>query len=736
MPFFVRFFFVFFCVWSVGFGPYAQGGAWAGPGGEEATKKPPVDVIANSLVHDPKTQRTTAQGDVVVTYGAYRLRAHNVTYNARSGEVEADGDVVVLEPNGQVLRAANAQMTEDFKEGFARHVHILLTNDATIRARYVTRKEGRLTIFEQARYTRCTACRLNDNTPLWEIRSEKATNNEDEKRVFHTNMTFMALGVPIAWLPYFSHPSPGVKNASGFLAPKIRYSNVYGMSAEIPYFWSIDPSYDFLFMPQFTWRNGTVLKGEWRQRLAQGTYLIRGAGLYQLSGQDLPDPGNERWRWYVQSIGAFHLSKDWSWGWDVTGMSDDTFMRRYDLDDRTEIESTVYLSGFWDRESWLFTLSHYQGLLEVDKADYSPLLVPYISHSSVLDTPVLGGALHFDQSFYGVFRKKSFSPYPGVNLGTQQALVTGSARWQREWVSEEGIEITPFAELRADGYVSQNVPSAPSDTQLMGRLVPAAGADLRWSWVRAQAGEGEHMLTPVVQVVGRVPSVGHDQIGNEDAISINFDMKSLFLDDRMTGFDRVDGGVFTNAGVLYQFDASSERRFSLSFGQSFAFIPEDTHPPLSGLDGSFSDLVAAFSFQPFGGLMAYGQVRIEDRLRHIHTLEAGLTVAHAGLKADVNYAYLRAEPTQGRLVDAEQIRISGQYQFYEGWSVFGGLRYDFKNRQIIKGVGGIQYLCECSTIRLSYQEDTSEDRDAKNNRSIVLSIELKTLGGTRISPDL
>ena len=49
------------------------------------------------------------------------------------------------------------------------------------------------------------------------------------------------MGVPIAYLPYFSAPDPTVSRKTGFLVPTYAHSSVYGYGASVPFYWQSPP---------------------------------------------------------------------------------------------------------------------------------------------------------------------------------------------------------------------------------------------------------------------------------------------------------------------------------------------------------------------------------------------------------------------------------------------------------------------------------------------------------------
>ena len=59
-----------------------------------------VDVIADKLTYDGKSEVATATGTVQLTYGPYVLTATRVVYDMKSRKFSADGSIMLREPNG------------------------------------------------------------------------------------------------------------------------------------------------------------------------------------------------------------------------------------------------------------------------------------------------------------------------------------------------------------------------------------------------------------------------------------------------------------------------------------------------------------------------------------------------------------------------------------------------------------------------------------------------------------
>ena len=119
--------------------------------------------------------------------------------------MRAEGSIRLREPSGNILEADLLELQNRFRDGFAEHLRLLLTNNATVTAEYARRTDGRITVFERATYTRCKTCVLKDGTPLWQLRSREVTHDSEKHTITHEDMSLLFAGVPVFWLPKFSH---------------------------------------------------------------------------------------------------------------------------------------------------------------------------------------------------------------------------------------------------------------------------------------------------------------------------------------------------------------------------------------------------------------------------------------------------------------------------------------------------------------------------------------------------
>jgi LPS-assembly protein len=476
-----------------------------------------------------------------------------------------------------------------------------------------------------------------------------------------------------------------------------------------------------------------------------GQFNVRGYGVYQLNPRD-SDPSypndDMRWRGAIASAGDFALAPGWTYGWDATLPSDRKFLDHYDFDDRQFLESNAYVTGISGRSYFDARALHYRTTIVGDQQSELAYALPYIDSEYTLEQAVLGGELSFDWNIYSLSREDFYTPYSGVQHAEDQTRLNGQMRWQRQMISGMGAVFTPFAKARGDLYITNELPDPAvagglRDGDVTARFLPSAGFDLRMPFI-ANYGHGQSILTPVVQMVAAANEGKADRIGNEDAISINFDSSSLFLEDRFTGLDRYEGGARANVGLMYTWLGGDGGYTRLSVGESFHIGGDNSFEDEvnSGLSGRKSDLVGAVTWQPNSAFGITYQARLKEDLSRINTQEAYANFALGSLSGNLGYINLRAEPTAGREADLERLTGGLVYRFDEAWSMFGGADYDLENAKFVGKYAGVAFDCDCMSARLTYTESGAGTLADPFERQLRFSIELRTIGATSIAAGL
>ncbi len=690
-----------------------------------------VNVDADRISYDPRSSQALATGTVHITYGPYVLNATRVSYNSKTGAFDADGSVMMTEPNGNVLYAQSLDLKNKFRNGFARKVKALLNNNVTITADFVKRSDGAITVFEKATYTACHDCKTRSGHPLWEIDTDETTHDSVTHNLYHVHPRMKINGVTVASLPYWAMPDPSVTRRTGWLSPDIKVGSDYGVGLVTPYFWAITPSTDLTFRPVWTTYQGPIADLEWRQATENGGYNIRGYGVHQF--HDLPYPENGAWRGAVDTHGHFNAGQDWTYGWDATAETDRTFLNSYGYDGRKYAVNDAYTTGLWDQTYVDARVMNFGSLTTDINPDTLPYAMPYVSGDTIWRDSPIGGQFDFSWNAYSLRRVAPNTPFATVNQGTDQTRGTTQMNWHKQFYSDAGTVVTPFTNLRADMLVATNVPdpTAPggyTSTTTTTRVLPEVGLDARYPFI-ANLPFGQSIISPVFQIVSSANEGDRSAFGNEDAITLNYDHTSLFLADRFTGLDRYEGGTHADVGVTYSLIGNNGGFIRASAGQSIHIAGQNSFVDGSGLADNESDLVAAIVVRPWDELSLSYETRVKDDFSAINWQEAVASLNFDGFATNFSYLDFAAEPAYGQPTRQHWVSSDAKIALAGGWSVFGGLTYDFMNDVMTQKTFGFEFDCQCMNLRLAYTGTVDSITKAKSDQ-VMLSVEFATLGKT------
>ncbi len=384
----------------------------AAPPAESAQR---MVVEAKELAYDERRNVVTAHGSVQIYYKGRVLEADRVIYDRNTQRVFAEGHAKLTEKDGTVAYAERFDFTDDFKNGFIESLQVESAESTHFTAPHAERT-GETMTFDQGAYTACDACQDDPTKPrLWTVHAKRIIHDNDEKVIYYEDASLEIFGTPIAYLPYFWSADPSVKRKSGFLNPQMTYRQQLGFGVGLPYYWALAPDYDLTITPTGFTRQGPFLSAEFRQRMENGSYIIRAEGTH------VSDPSaftiapygarNERWRGSIYSNGEFALNDNWRFGWDVTALSDRYFLQDYKQYNSflqnyffREASSTVYLTGQGPRSYFDLRGYYFQGLSATDVQAQQPIVHPLLDYNRAFDvdpakTFGVGGQITLDANF-------------------------------------------------------------------------------------------------------------------------------------------------------------------------------------------------------------------------------------------------------------------------------------------------------------------------------------------------
>lgn len=731
---------------------------------------------ADTLTYETRTDRVTASGNVFVAYRGYQVFADTITYDQRAKVLTANGGVRVEEPGGNIVMAARLRLADDLAVGFAEGIRA----DTIFRTRLAANRAERqndVTVFEDAAYTACYTCRNRPNkAPTWVIKSRTITYDESARTLRFERPQFDLFGNTVAVLPSFSIPDPTLRRKSGLLMPTAVYSNLLGFGVRVPYFQTLGPSRDLTVGVTPLTRQGVLGDATYRQRLANGAFEIRAAGINQLDPNAFaPGSGDRDFRGAISSAGEFYINPRWRYGWDALASTDRRFLSNYQQpgsDDLTA-PSTLYLTGlgernFFDARLWAFRVlqdDYVSGNVLSAGAPFSRVgtrlqgkqayVHPVIDYEGVYDGAVLGGEFSYalnttwlsrgETDAFGALRNGIVTPrFRGVE-GTF-GRVSADVAWRRRIMAPLGQVLTPFAGFQGDVFsIDNRDPNVTvlTDEDFFARAIPRAGLTYRWPWL-ISADWGTQVFEPIGEIIFATDEQGIGVLPNEDAQSVVFDDTNLFGPTKFSGYDRSAGGVRANVGLRYTAQTYSGGFLSATFGQSYHLAGRNSYrdpdildsTSLSGLDTDRSDLVGGLYFDTNGGLAVTAKARFDDKDFRIRRTEIGATARTGPLSSQLTYAFVGQNPELGIIDSSEEVYGSASLRLLDNVRLFGNLRYDISDSEVIRDGVGIAYDDDALSLSLAFSEDRGGAPTDPVDRTVFFRIGLRTIGDGAVSTGL
>ena len=727
----------------------------------------PMLVQANEIKYDYSNNAVSAVGNVQIYYHGSTIEADEVTYDQKTKRLRAQGNARLTEANGRITYGQFIDLTDDYRDGFVDSLRLETVDDTRFAAARADRDKGNYSVLQNGVYTACEPCKDDPKKPpLWQVQAARIIHDDNEKMLYFEDARVEFFGLPLIYLPFASTPDPSVKRKSGFLFPLITETTQYGLGVQLSYFWALAPSYDLTFATTVTTKEGELFQGTWRQRLADGSYTVRAAGIFQLdpgyfAARDGPNsPTANTFRGAIQTAGQFAINNQWVWGWTGLLVTDTQFLFDYQLSQftgnfdpfRTGITdegiSQIYLTGASERSYFDLRSIYYYGFSGADVQAQIPIIHPVLDYTSVLPHPVAGGEFSYKFNLTSLTRTEA--EFQAATQDPAKALLcasggtatpencvlrgvagtytraSGEADWRRTFVTDNGQTITPFASVRGD-VAQLDVQNQPGVGNFIAagasdpaRFMPAVGVEYRYPFVDVEPW-GTQTIEPIAQLILRPNETAIGKLPNEDAQSMVFSDANLFSIDKFSGWDRIEGGGRVNAGLQYTAQINQAGSINVLFGQSYQIFGLNSYAVAdinntgleSGLDKTVSDYVGRVTYQPndIFSFTARGRFSSGGFDPGIGANVAPFTPERLEFETRANFdrwtvqalfGDYAAQPEIGFLNRREEIMGGLTFKVTQNWLLLGSARYNLSAGTFDQARIGVGYIDDCLMLSLNY----------------------------------
>ncbi|WP_326524478.1 LPS-assembly protein LptD [Sphingomonas sp.] len=698
-----------------------------------------VQFSAGELEYQMDDDVVTATGDVRMYRRGDRLRADRVSWNRKTGQVVAEGNIAVTNPQGDTAFGDRIELTDSLKDGVIENMLVVLDEGGRIAARRGTRNDGGVITVEDAAYTPCAVTDTGGcpKEPSWKISAVRVVYDPDAGRIRYSGARLSLFGLPTIPLPTFSHPVGG-RAASGFLFPDMRLDRVNGLQVSLPYVFKFADNRDLTITPHVFTGALPMIQGEYRALNDLGAYRIGGHAAYSRRSDDpgvVGSPATSRYdfRGYLDAAGRLQLSPAWNVSGSLRRTTDRTFLRRYDISREDRLRSTVRAERI-DADSYLSITGWAVQTLRVGaNQGLQPVALPEIDYRRRFEG-LMGGRVEMQLNTLALTRPEG--------QDTQRAFA--SARWDLRRVTTMGQEVTFTAFARGDVYnahdtLTTTVASYRGNEGFSTRAIGALAVDVKWPFIGTFLG-GTQRVTPRVQVVAS-PRLANLSIPNEDARAVDLEDSNLFALNRFPGYDRFEDSTRFTYGIDYALDLPGIS-VETTVGQSYrlnqrpSILPDGT-----GLSDRFSDYVGRTTIRYRDFVSLTHRFRLDKDDFAVRRNEIDATIGTR--KTYLMLGYLRLNRDIGfaleDLQDREEARVGARVQVARFWSVFGSATVDLTDRREdplslsdgfdpVRHRIGFAYEDDCLRLGLTWKRDYEDTGDARRGNSYLLTLAFKNLG--------
>jgi lipopolysaccharide assembly outer membrane protein LptD (OstA) len=208
-------------------------------------------IFADDLLWNTRTGELSAEGNVLVVSPTGRIAAERVVFNTKTGHgtfYTASG-IASLGDRGEQDRSMFGTLEPDVY--FYGEMIEKIGDD-----RYRITRGG---------FTTCV-----QPTPRWDIVSDKATIDLEDYAILR-NAVLRVKDVPVFYLPVLYYPIQSDDRATGFLMPTYGQSTYRGRSISNAFFWAINRSQDLTLFHDWLFSRGQGYGSEYRYAVAPGS---------------------------------------------------------------------------------------------------------------------------------------------------------------------------------------------------------------------------------------------------------------------------------------------------------------------------------------------------------------------------------------------------------------------------------------------------------------------------------
>jgi LPS-assembly protein len=643
-----------------------------------------------------KDEYSILQGGVTIEYQDIKLRADKVTYNFKTRDAVAEGNVVIDQGATRVA-ATQAIYNLDSKTG------TFFNANATMEpAMYFSGDRIEKVDEDTYRMTNgvFTSCDLD--RPAWSFHVGNADVTMDDYARM-SDISFRARELPIFWLPHLIWPTKR-ERSQGLLIPRARFSDRFGARLENGYFIPFGESVDATLYADISsesyFGTGVDLRYVPSENIKIGDF--RGYAVNNAEEKTL------EWKYHYR-----HAQENLPGGFrgvvDMQDFSDLDFFREYDDDPDIHLASNIYSSAYLTKNRPTYSLNILADRRDIDlvnrrqRSEQLPSLQLRMYPQQVGRTP-----------FYFSMESSASHLRTGAVVGTERTIdadymradvfPTVSMRLRTpQWLSvkpEVSVRQTYYTASR-DENTGRAIEDDPINRFYAQGQVEVVGPSFSRVYNRAAGGFSrfKHVIEPRFTYTRTTDVDNQREILNFDTVDtpglpIVQDSVTYSLTHRLIGKEATPNG-------------SAREILSLGLRQSVALSdPFESAGPGAG-EHQFTPLTTSLRFNPYQSITFDASATFGNISHQLDQLSVSANLLGTGANADkyLGFTYFAAlSPPQFPDSGRSQVRVNaGSFIVRDRIRTDVQLNYDISDGEFLEQRYLTGWTGSCYGIALEYR---------------------------------
>lgn len=662
----------------------------------------PVEIEADELSYERDEQRYEAQGHVEITRGDLTLKADHARLGMVTKEMTAWGNVVLREGE-DVLECERLEVNLDTRQGKIYQARLFLKDqNVHISGREAEKLgESRYRV-RDGLFTTCDAER-----PAWKFTVKELDVTLGGSGIAKGPVFYLE-DIPIFYFPVAAFSLKNERE-TGFLLPGVGYSNKLGPEVRTAFYWAIAKNMDATFYFDRLGDN----RGRGFQEGLEYRYAFTRDSKGQANFFFIDDEVYEGSRYSFFYNHRQRLPDDFYLKGDINYVSDTDYPRDFDrnlpggarIDARSlkQTRSVLFGGKNWEHFSFLAEGVGFQDLTKTSD-DTTVQKLPQVSFfahpQTVFRTPFF---FDLDSSYVHFWREKGIKTqrwdfFPNVSYPARFFDV---------------VKLDSNAGFRETLYRPYDDPSKTLD-QWKSREIPEANVQISTEFYRVFTATPSSWISNLFNVAKWMhtlePSIGYfyNPRVDQDDLPLFDDVDRILPTNQITyGFTQRLIGKPVREGV----EAGPREYAKLKIFQSYS-LGDPFERDENGKGRYLSDISTElwWRFSPY--VATHGEIAVSPYDGNVRRLNGAMV-----LRDERNDALqVEYRNTKGSI---EEINLSTRLKTINPLYLYGGIRYNLKDKTWVEKIYGLEYRAQCWTLGLIVEDKGAATTSFKTSELTV-----------------